>query len=306
MALREAGEAPDTLLDYFGYSSSRNGTVGDWLLFVDESHVTLPQLKAMYGGDKARKKQLVKHGYRLPSALDNRPLRENEFWDRVPQAIFVSATPSKQELSMISDIPDNFPVEMMIRPTFVCDPEISVRPSRDQLDDILKEIRARTARQERSLVVTLTKREAEDMCNFLVEQGITAAYIHSGLNTHERSNALKALQSGEVDCLVGVNLLREGLDLPQVSLVAILNADSDGFLRSETALLQTIGRAARNVNGSAILYVSYTPLRFTSICRSKFSMHFHAILSSFDRKTIESLKACKNASTQRTRGVSHN
>jgi excinuclease ABC subunit B len=210
----------------------------------------------MFGGDRARKEQLVKHGYRLPSALDNRPLRDDEFWGRVPQAIFVSATPSKQELSMIADIPDNNPVEMMIRPTFVCDPEISVRPSKGQLDDILKEVRARSETQERSLVITLTKREAEDMCNYLVEQGISASYIHSGLNTHERSNALKALQSGEIDCLVGVNLLREGLDLPQVSFVAILNADSEGFLRSETALLQTIGRAARNVNGSAILYVS--------------------------------------------------
>jgi len=246
MALREAGEAPDTLLDYFGSN--------DWLLLVDESHVTLPQLKAMYAGDRSRKERLVKHGFRLPSALDNRPLRDSEFWHRVSQAIFVSATPSKQELSLIDGV--NEPIEMIIRPTFVCDPEISVRPTQGQLNDLVSEIRARTSRGERTLVMALTKRDAEDLADYLIKDGISATYIHSSLSTHERSHALKALQSGDVDCLVGVNLLREGLDLPQVSLVAVLNADSEGFLRSETALLQTIGRAARNIHGTAILYAN--------------------------------------------------
>jgi excinuclease ABC subunit B len=253
MALREADEPPDTLLDYFGYGASNSS---DWLLLVDESHVALPQLKAMYGGDRARKERLVKHGFRLPSALDNRPLREGEFWERVSQSVFVSATPSRQELSLIEDIPDNAPVEMIIRPTYVCDPEIHVRPTQNQLDDLLKEIEIRILRGERTLVMTLTKRDAEDLADYLIERGLAATYIHSGLNTHERSNALKSLQNGQIDCLVGVNLLREGLDLPQVSLVAVLNADSEGFLRSETALLQTIGRAARNIHGSAILYAN--------------------------------------------------
>eukprot|EP00934_Nitzschia_sp_Nitz4_P004618 Nitzschia sp. Nitz4//scaffold12_size214221//205806//209603//NITZ4_001541-RA/size214221-processed-gene-0.184-mRNA-1//-1//CDS//3329535143//4608//frame0 len=250
MALRGAGEPPDTLLDYF----SCNDGAKDWLLLVDESHVTLPQLRAMYNGDRARKERLIKHGYRLPSALDNRPLTDKEFWERVPQTIFVSATPSQQELEWVSQIPDNQPVDMIIRPTFVCDPIIEVRPPKDQLKDLLKEINIRVDRGERCLVMTLTKRDAEDMADFLLEHGVAASYIHSGLTTHERSEALKALQSGQIDCLVGVNLLREGLDLPQVSLVAVLNADSEGFLRSETALLQTIGRAARNVDGMAILY----------------------------------------------------
>jgi len=251
MALREEGVPPDTLLDYFGFRADDN-----WLLLVDESHVTLPQLKAMYGGDRARKKSLVKHGYRLPSALDNRPLKADEFWERVPQSVFVSATPSPRELSLLVDIRDNDPVDMVIRPTYVCDPEIHVRPTNEQLEDLVKEVKGRALRQERTLAMALTKRDAEDLADYLIEQGVNSTYIHSGLNTHERSNALKALQNGEIDCLVGVNLLREGLDLPQVSLVAILNADSEGFLRSETALLQTIGRAARNVKGTAILYAN--------------------------------------------------
>lgn len=246
MALREAGEAPDTLLDYFG--------ANEWLLMVDESHVTLPQLKAMYGGDRSRKERLVKHGFRLPSALDNRPLKDEEFWARVYQGVFVSATPSRQELDLIEDV--NEPIDMIIRPTYVCDPEIDVRPTKDQLTNLFNEIRLRARRDEKTLVIALTKRDAEDLAAYLISQGVSAAYIHSGLSTHERSNALKALQRGEIDCLVGVNLLREGLDLPQVSLVAILNADSEGFLRSETALLQTIGRAARNTQGSAILYAN--------------------------------------------------
>jgi len=246
LALREEGVAPETLLDYFG---SQN-----FLLFVDESHVSLPQLAAMYRGDRARKKMLVKHGYRLPSALDNRPLKEDEFWNRVSQTIFVSATPGKKETKLISSIPDNKPVEMVIRPTFVCDPPIDVRPTKNQLDDLVSEIKARIQRKERTLVLTLTKNDAEDLTSFLLSEGISATYIHCGLKTRERSNALQSLQLGEIDCLVGINLLREGLDLPEVSLVAILNADVEGFLRSETALLQTIGRAARNQNGRAILY----------------------------------------------------
>ena len=246
MALRDSGVAPDTLLDFFG--------TNNWLLMVDESHVTLPQLKAMYGGDRSRKERLVKHGFRLPSALDNRPLKDVEFWKRVSQCVFVSATPSKQEMNLIEDL--NKPIDMIIRPTYVCDPVIHVRPMKDQLTNLNDEIVLRTSRNEKTLVMTITKRDAEDLAAYLVSQGVSATYIHSGLNTHERSNALKALQCGEIDCLVGVNLLREGLDLPQVSLVAILNADSEGFLRSETALLQIIGRAARNTQGSAILYAN--------------------------------------------------
>jgi excinuclease ABC subunit B len=242
---REAGEPPDTLMDYLGLSGQR-----EWLLMVDESHVTLPQLSAMYAGDQARKRRLVKHGYRLPSALDNRPLQASEFWDHVEQAVFVSATPSKLEIEMS----EREPVEMVIRPTFVCDPVIEVRPSEGQLQDLLNEVKKRALIDQRTLAVALTKRDAEDLSSYLIENGVSSTYIHSGLTTHERSDALKALQSGEVDCLVGVNLLREGLDLPQVSLVAILSADSEGFLRSETALFQTIGRAARNIEGTAILY----------------------------------------------------
>ena len=244
-ANREAGEPPDTLMDYFKLAGD-----GEFLLLVDESHVTLPQLKTMYGGDQSRKRSLVNNGYRLPSALDNRPLKEKEFWDQIGQAVFVSATPSKHELEK-SPRP---PVEMLIRPTFVCDPVIDVRPSKGQLADLVNEIKERAGRQERTLAMAITKRDAEDLSDFLVKEGISATFIHSGLTTHERSDALRSLQSGEIDCLVGVNLLREGLDLPQVSLVAILNADSEGFLRSETALLQTVGRAARNVRGMAILY----------------------------------------------------
>jgi len=246
LAAREPGEAPATLMDYFDI----NGR--EWTLMIDESHVTLPQLRAMYGGDQARKRRLVKHGYRLPSALDNRPLKEEEFWERVRQCVFVSATPSTREI----ELSEHDPVEMVVRPTFVCDPEIEVRSKEGQLDDLANEIRTRAMRQERTLAVTLTKRDAEDLADFLNEQGIASAFIHSGLNTQERAEALSSLQNGDVNCLVGVALLREGLDLPQVSLVAILNADMEGFLRSETALLQMVGRAARNVEGKAILYAN--------------------------------------------------
>ena len=238
---RAPGETPSTLIDYMD---------DDWLLMIDESHVTLPQIKAMYYGDRARKESLIKHGYRLPSALDNRPLQDEEFWRKIRQAVFVSATPSAHEIGW-SERP---PVDMIIRPTFVCDPEIIVRDPGNQLEDLRREIRERAARQQRTLVITLTKRDAEDLSHFLEEEGIPSAYIHSGLKTTERSDAIKKVQEGEVDCLVGINCLREGLDLPQVSLVAVLGADCEGFLRSETALLQIVGRAARHVDGKAIFY----------------------------------------------------
>lgn len=246
-AQRDAGDPPDTLLDYFGFMGKR-----DWLLIVDESHVTLPQLSAMYIGDRERKLKLVKHGYRLPSALDNRPLNDKEFWNRIDQAVFVSATPSKLELALT----DQQPIEMIIRPTFLCDPEIEVRPSEGQLQNFLLEVRKRADIGERTLAIALSQRDAEDMSGFLVRSDVKSKYIHCGLTTNERAEALKELQNGTIDCLVGVNLLREGLDLPQVSLVAIFGADKQGFLRSETAIMQTIGRAARHIEGKAILYAN--------------------------------------------------
>lgn len=246
LAGRAAGQPPSTLMDYLSLQGR------EWLLMMDESHVTLPQLRAMYGGDQARKQKLVKHGYRLPSACDNRPLQEKEFWERVQQTVFISATPARKELDLI----EREAVEMVIRPTHVCDPVIEVKPRDGQLQGLMSEVRSRAKRKERTLAVTLTKRDAEDLSDFLNENGVPSSFIHSGLNTQERAEALKSLQNGDIDCLVGVNLLREGLDLPQVSLVAILNADSEGFLRSETALLQTVGRAARNIQGTAIFYAN--------------------------------------------------
>ena len=247
LAHREAGEPPETLMDYFGWMGERN-----WLLMVDESHVTLPQLSAMYIGDRERKKKLIRHGYRLPSALDNRPLTDGEFWKRVDQAVLVSATPSALDLSLTKQEP----IDMIIRPTFVCDPEVEVRPSTGQLEDLLVEVQKRVARNQRTLAVALSKRDAEDLSSYLQQNHLKSTYLHSALKTNDRANALKALQNGEVDCLVGVNLLREGLDLPQVSLVTILGADKRGFLRSETSMMQTIGRAARNTEGKAILYAN--------------------------------------------------
>jgi excinuclease ABC subunit B len=244
---KSEGDPPDTLIDYFHLTGN-----GKWLLIVDESHVTLPQLKAMYKGNISRKQMLVKHGYRLPSALDHRPLRENEFWNLISQVIFVSATPAKKEIELTK----HKPVEMIIRPTFICDPIIEVRSPEGQLENLLNEIKVRAQRKERTLALALTKRDAEDLATYLSSRGVQATYIHSGLKIQERSDALKSLQNGSVDCLVGVNLLREGLDLPQVSLVAILRADAEGFLRSETALLQTVGRAARNTNGMAFFFAS--------------------------------------------------
>jgi len=237
---RKPGEPPYTLLDYFPE---------DFLVVIDESHVTIPQLRAMWRGDWARKYNLVEHGFRLPSAYDNRPLRFDEFLERVPQVIFVSATPGEFELSVSEQV-----VEQIIRPTGLLDPEVEVRPTEGQIDYLLSEIKKRTARNERVLVTTLTKRSAEELSQYLIEKGIKARYMHSEIDSVERVEIIRGLRTGEFDVLVGVNLLREGLDLPEVSLVAILDADKEGFLRSATSLIQTMGRAARNVNGKVILF----------------------------------------------------
>ena len=237
---RAPGSAPMTLLDYFPK---------DFVLFVDESHVTLPQVRAMYRGDRARKETLVEYGFRLPSAFDNRPLKFEEFQQRLGQAIYVSATPGEYERSRSGQI-----VEQIIRPTGLLDPEISVRPVEGQIDDLMDEIKARIARNERTLVTTLTKRMAEDLSSYLAAGGIKCRYMHHDIGAIERMEIIRDLRLGEFDVLVGINLLREGLDLPEVSLVAILDADKEGFLRSETSLIQTIGRAARNAEGLVIMY----------------------------------------------------
>src|SRR5690606_9151398 len=237
---REPGEQPATLLDYFP---------DDFLLFVDESHVSLPQVRGMYNGDRARKEILVEHGFRLPSALDNRPLTFEEFNRHINQTIFVSATPGDYE---IANSPE--PVEQVIRPTGLLDPPIEIRPSDGQVDDLIAEIRDRTTLHQRVLVTTLTKRMAEDLSAHLQDIGIKTAYIHSEIDTLERGDILRDLRSGVFDVLVGINLLREGLDLPEVSLVAIIDADKEGFLRSEQSLIQTVGRAARHENGRVIMY----------------------------------------------------
>ncbi len=241
LAGRAAGEPPECLIDYFPE---------DWLLVVDESHVTVPQIRGMFNGDQARKKVLIDHGFRLPSAADNRPLRAEEFWQKVKQCIFVSATPGDWELA----VSEGHVVEQIIRPTGVVDPEIFVRPTQGQVDDLYGEIRLRCDRQERVLVTTLTKRMAEDLTEYFQERGVRVRYLHSEINAIERIEILEALRQGDFDVLIGVNLLREGLDLPEVSLVAILDADKEGFLRAERSLIQTIGRAARHVRGQAILY----------------------------------------------------
>ncbi|MGB4037188.1 MAG: excinuclease ABC subunit UvrB [Bacillota bacterium] len=237
---RQPGEPPATLLDYFP---------PDFLIIIDESHVTIPQLHAMHAGDRSRKESLVEYGFRLPSAFDNRPLTFNEFIHRVNQMIFASATPGRYELSVSQQV-----VEQIIRPTGLVDPEVEVRPTKNQIDDLLAEINDRVKADERVLVTTLTKKMAEDLTNYLVEAGVRARYLHSEIETLDRVEILRDLRLGEFDVLVGINLLREGLDLPEVSLVAILDADKEGFLRSETSLIQTIGRAARNVNGKVIMY----------------------------------------------------
>ena len=237
---RPAGSAPHTLLDYFP---------SDYVVFVDESHQTVPQIGGMYEGDRSRKQTLVDHGFRLPSALDNRPLRFDEFLNKVNQLVFVSATPGPFELRHSQVV-----AEQLIRPTYLVDPEVELRPTKNQIDDLLNEIRRREDVGERVLVTTLTKKMAEDLTDYLLEAGVRARYLHSEIDTLERIQIIRELRLGEYDVLVGINLLREGLDLPEVSLVAILDADKEGFLRGKTALVQTIGRAARNVNGRVLLY----------------------------------------------------
>ena len=241
MSGREVGERPACLIDYFPH---------DFLLIADESHVTLPQITGMHRGDRARKEVLVEHGFRLPSAIDNRPLTYEEWEGLIHQAVFVSATPADKELELSGGVV----VEQIIRPTGLVDPEVDVRPVKGQVDDLLAEIRVRVERGERTLVTTLTKRMAEDLAEYFQSVGVKARYMHADLDAIERMDILRALRLGKIDVLVGINLLREGLDLPEVSLVAILDADKEGFLRNARSLIQTIGRAARNVNGRAILY----------------------------------------------------
>ena len=240
MSERKAGEAPYTLIDYFP---------DDFLIMVDESHVTIPQVRAMYNGDRARKESLIEYGFRLPSALDNRPLKFDEFVERINQIVYVSATPGPYEMEVETNV-----AEQVIRPTGLLDPSIEIRPIKGQMDDLLGEIHKRAAKNERVLVTTLTKKMAEDLTEFLKEMGVRVRYLHSDIVTIERAEIIRDLRAGVFDVLVGINLLREGLDMPEVSLVAILDADKEGFLRSDTAMIQTIGRAARNVNGHVIMY----------------------------------------------------
>ncbi len=237
---RSRGEPPHTLLDFFP---------DDYLVVVDESHVTVPQLHGQYEGDRSRKETLIEHGFRLPSAADNRPLRFDEFVERLDQAVFLSATPGPWELEHSTAV-----VEQIVRPTGLVDPEVVMRPTKGQIDDLLEQIDKRVTAGQRVLVTTLTKKMAEDLSDYLLEQGVRVRYLHSEVNTIERIEILRALRLGEYDVLVGINLLREGLDLPEVSLVSILDADKEGFLRSETSLIQTIGRAARNVDGQVVMY----------------------------------------------------
>lgn len=244
LAHREAGTTPSTIIDYFGKEA---------LIIIDESHVSLPQIKGMYRGDQSRKQNLVDFGFRLPSAMDNRPLKWEEFQAKIPQAVFVSATPSEFEIALSQ----GEYVEQIIRPTGLLDPEIELHSTEGQMSFLLSQIQERQAQKERVLVTTLTKRMAEDLSYYLLEQGIRAKYLHSDIDTIERVQILQALRSGDFDCLVGINLLREGLDLPEVSLVAIMDADKEGFLRSHVSLIQTIGRAARNVKGKVLLFADH-------------------------------------------------
>jgi len=243
---RKPGDPPYTLIDYFGHNTK------DWLLVVDESHITLPQIRGMYNGDRSRKETLINYGFRLPSALDNRPLRFEEFMRHVNQAVYVSATPEEYEMSLATE--DSGISEQLIRPTGIIDPSITIKPSEGQIADLMAEIRKRVVKNQRVLVTTLTKRMAEELSSYLEENDIKVAYLHSDIVTLERQDILDSLRLGEFDVLVGINLLREGLDLPEVTLVAILDADKEGFLRSRTSLIQTMGRAARNVESQVIMY----------------------------------------------------
>ena len=248
MDFRKPGQPPFTLLNFFQ-------TKGDFLTIIDESHITLPQLKGMHRGDKSRKETLVEYGFRLPSALDNRPLHFEEFEERINRVIFVSATPSKYELKKSGR---KGLAEQLIRPTGLLDPTIEVRRTKNQVKHLIEEIKRRIAKKERILVTTLTKRMAEDMAEYLAENGVKTNYIHSEIKTLDRLEIIKGLRTGQYDVLVGVNLLREGLDLPEVSLIAIFDADKEGFLRNATTLIQTMGRAARHINGHIILYADKT------------------------------------------------
>ena len=263
---REPGTPPHTLIDYFNYARGRDvwrsdlqtlpsggntrPQTPDWLCFIDESHATVPQLRGMYHGDFSRKRTLVDYGFRLPSAVDNRPLTFDEFNKKINQVIYVSATPAQYEIQKS----DQHIAEQIIRPTGILDPQVEVRPTKNQIRDVIKEIKKRVAKKERSLVMALTKRLAEDIAEYLVDAGIKAEYLHSEIKTLERPEVLKKLRTGEHDVIVGINLLREGLDLPEVSFIAVLDADKEGFLRNETTLLQIMGRAARHIDGKVILY----------------------------------------------------
>ncbi|MGH9206204.1 MAG: helicase-related protein, partial [Acidimicrobiales bacterium] len=237
---RKAGEPPYTLVDFFP---------DDWLLVVDESHVSVPQLHGQHEGDRSRKETLVEHGFRLPSAIDNRPLRFDELYSRINQCVFLSATPSPYEIRQSTQV-----VEQIVRPTGLVDPDVVVKPTKGQIDDLIEAVNEVVGRGDRVLVTTLTKKMAEDLTEYLLEMGLRVRYLHSNIDTIQRIEILRDLRLGEFDVLVGINLLREGLDLPEVSLVAILDADKEGFLRSETSLIQTMGRAARNVDGQVVMY----------------------------------------------------
>jgi excinuclease ABC subunit B len=276
MSLREEGEMPYTLIDFFGK---------DFLLVVDESHVTLPQVRGMYNGDRSRKMSLVDNGFRLPSALDNRPLTFEEFNGKLKQIIYVSATPGDYEISRSSEV-----VEQIIRPTGLLDPMVEVRPTLYQIDDLVKEINKRVANHERTLVVTLTIKMSEDLTKYLKELGIKVTYLHSEVKSLERLEIIRSLRQGTFDVLVGINLLREGLDIPEVSLIAILDADKEGFLRSETSLIQTIGRAARNAHGKVIMYADKMTesmdKAITETYRRREIQHIYNIKNNIEPQTI--------------------
>lgn len=245
---RESGQPPYSLIDYFEAASK------DWLLVVDESHITIPQIRGMYNGDRSRKQMLIDYGFRLPSARDNRPLRFDEFMRKTHQIVYVSATPDEYEVSLAKEGNDNCVVEQLIRPTGLVDPKVVVRPTEGQINDLMGEIRKRVEKNQRVLVTTLTKRMSEELASFLEEKGVKVTYLHSDIQTLERQDILDSLRLGKTDVLVGINLLREGLDLPEVALVIIMDADKEGFLRSKTSLIQTMGRAARNVDSEVIMY----------------------------------------------------